>query len=180
LAVLDQNSKVKSERIKELRAQIFYRLERYEESYNLYRDIVKNSSDEFEQERLTNLQASAVNVENSDIFEVMAFSNEIRVFIKTICKKNRKKNFTKKKFQKKVPENFLLKFFSNFFWLSWMPKTFFFNFTENFLNFFFCEIKNLFFGRLFNFYLYRKISKIIKNPEIIIMYKKLNYKHYFT
>jgi hypothetical protein len=69
LAVLDQNSKVKSEKIKELRAQIFYRLERYEESYNLYRDIVKNSSDEFEQERLTNLQASAVNVENSDIFD---------------------------------------------------------------------------------------------------------------
>ena len=31
---------------KELKAQILYRLERYEESYAVYRDILKNSSDD--------------------------------------------------------------------------------------------------------------------------------------
>ncbi len=71
LAVLDKNSKPKSEsdRVKELRAQIYYRLERYEEAYAIYRDILKNSSDDFEQERLTNLQAAGVFVDNSEVME---------------------------------------------------------------------------------------------------------------
>lgn len=44
-----------------------YRLERYQECYGVYRDIVKNTSaseDEFEAERMTNLAAVAVSLRN--------------------------------------------------------------------------------------------------------------------
>ncbi|XP_067657986.1 signal recognition particle subunit SRP72-like [Haliotis asinina] len=44
-------------RSKELLAQVLYRLEEYEECYDLYRDIVKNSQDDFDDERQTNLAA---------------------------------------------------------------------------------------------------------------------------
>ncbi len=52
-------------RLKELRAQVLYRLERYEECFDLYRDLIKNTSDDFELERLTNLEAVAVNLATS-------------------------------------------------------------------------------------------------------------------
>lgn len=48
--------------IKELKAQILYRLENYEECYSLYRDIVKNSSDDYEEERTTNMSAVVSNL----------------------------------------------------------------------------------------------------------------------
>lgn len=56
-----------SSRIKELKAQILYRLERYEECFTVYRDIIKNSHDEYEEERETNLAAVLGNlaIENS-------------------------------------------------------------------------------------------------------------------
>ncbi|XP_045189095.2 signal recognition particle subunit SRP72-like [Mercenaria mercenaria] len=44
-------------RCKELLAQVLYRLEQYEECYRLYRDLIKNSQDEFDEERETNLSA---------------------------------------------------------------------------------------------------------------------------
>lgn len=44
-------------RIKELKAQILYRLEKYEECFAVYRDIIKNSHDDYEEERETNLAA---------------------------------------------------------------------------------------------------------------------------
>ncbi len=44
-------------RAKELRAQVLYRLERYEECFSLYRELIRNTSDDFEMERLTNLSA---------------------------------------------------------------------------------------------------------------------------
>ncbi len=59
------NKSSSSTRIKELKAQVYYRLEMYQEAYNVYKDLLKNTSDDFEQERLTNLQAAAVYVENS-------------------------------------------------------------------------------------------------------------------
>ncbi|XP_012281414.1 signal recognition particle subunit SRP72 [Orussus abietinus] len=49
-------------RIKELKAQILYRLERYEECFSVYRDIIKNSNDEYEDERETNLAAVIANL----------------------------------------------------------------------------------------------------------------------
>ncbi|XP_076102018.1 signal recognition particle subunit SRP72-like [Mytilus galloprovincialis] len=44
-------------RVKELLSQVLYRLEQYEECYNLYRDIIKSTEDDFEEERQTNLSA---------------------------------------------------------------------------------------------------------------------------
>lgn len=54
-------------RIKELKAQVLYRLERYEECFAVYRDIIKNSHDEYKEERETNLAAVLGNLatENS-------------------------------------------------------------------------------------------------------------------
>lgn len=54
-------------KVKELKAQILYRLEKYEECFAVYRDIIKNSDDEYADERETNLAAVLVNltIENS-------------------------------------------------------------------------------------------------------------------
>ncbi|XP_046625088.1 signal recognition particle subunit SRP72 [Neodiprion virginianus] len=56
-------------KIKELKAQILYRLEKYEECFAVYRDIIKNSNDDYEDERETNLAAVLSNLaaEGSDI-----------------------------------------------------------------------------------------------------------------
>lgn len=51
-----------SHKIKELKAQVLYRLERYEECYNVYRDLIKNSQDDYEDERETNLAAVIANL----------------------------------------------------------------------------------------------------------------------
>ncbi|EDW83174.1 uncharacterized protein Dwil_GK22456 [Drosophila willistoni] len=59
--------------LKELRTQILYRLERYEECLDSYKDIIKNTSDEYEDERRTNLSAVAANLaldKNKDVPEV--------------------------------------------------------------------------------------------------------------
>lgn len=49
-------------KVKELRAQILYRLERYEDCFDMYRDIIKNTDDEYEEERTTNLSAVVANL----------------------------------------------------------------------------------------------------------------------
>lgn len=49
-------------KIKELKAQILYRLEKYEDCFSVYRDIIKNSNDDYEDERETNLAAVLVNM----------------------------------------------------------------------------------------------------------------------
>lgn len=51
-----------SMRIKELKAQILYRLEKYKECYAVYRDIIKNSTDDYEDEREANLAAVLVHL----------------------------------------------------------------------------------------------------------------------
>lgn len=48
--------------VKELRAQVLYRLERFEECLNSYRDLIKNTQDEYDDERLTNMGAVAANL----------------------------------------------------------------------------------------------------------------------
>ena len=68
LKVLDSNlgsSKKEGPKHRELRAQILYRLERFSECFDIYRDIIKNSmvDDEFEEERMTNLAAVSANLE---------------------------------------------------------------------------------------------------------------------
>jgi signal recognition particle subunit SRP72 len=48
--------------LKELKAQVLYRMEQFDECFNLYKDIVKNSSDDYEEERTTNLSAVVANM----------------------------------------------------------------------------------------------------------------------
>ncbi|GFS58379.1 signal recognition particle subunit SRP72 [Nephila pilipes] len=51
-----------SDREKELLAQVLYRLERYDDCFDVYKDLVKNSEDDFEEERETNLAAVVANL----------------------------------------------------------------------------------------------------------------------
>lgn len=44
-------------RVKELKAQVLYRLENYQECFDVYKDLIKNSEDDYEEERQTNLAA---------------------------------------------------------------------------------------------------------------------------
>ncbi|XP_053735644.1 signal recognition particle subunit SRP72 [Synchiropus splendidus] len=46
-----------TDKLKELYAQVLYRLERYEECKSVYTDLIRNSQDEYEEERKTNLAA---------------------------------------------------------------------------------------------------------------------------
>lgn len=64
-----ENVQNPSLKIKELKAQVLYRLERYEECFTIYRDIIKNSHDDYEEERETNLAAVLGNlvIEGSDL-----------------------------------------------------------------------------------------------------------------
>ncbi|XP_015908172.2 signal recognition particle subunit SRP72 [Parasteatoda tepidariorum] len=47
---------------KELLAQVLYRLERYPECFELYKELIKNTDDDFEEERETNLSACVSNL----------------------------------------------------------------------------------------------------------------------
>lgn len=53
----------------ELKAQVLYRLEKYEDSYGLYRDIIKKTNDDYDSERQANLNAVAANLEGNTIIE---------------------------------------------------------------------------------------------------------------
>ncbi|XP_038615383.1 signal recognition particle subunit SRP72 [Tachyglossus aculeatus] len=46
-----------SEKLKELYGQVLYRLERYDDCLAVYRDLIRNSQDDYEEERKTNLSA---------------------------------------------------------------------------------------------------------------------------
>lgn len=48
--------------LKELKAQILYRLEKFEECFDVYKDIIKNTQDDYEDERTTNLSAVIANL----------------------------------------------------------------------------------------------------------------------
>ncbi|XP_055606621.1 signal recognition particle subunit SRP72-like [Uranotaenia lowii] len=59
-----QNSGIKPlpPNLKELQAQILYRLEKFEECFDMYKDIIKNTHDDYDDERTTNLSAVAANL----------------------------------------------------------------------------------------------------------------------
>lgn len=65
-----------SPQLKELYAQVLYRLERYEECFDIYRDIIKNTDDEYEEERTTNLSAVVAN---------LAIEGSVIIFLFWIC-----------------------------------------------------------------------------------------------
>lgn len=53
---------IEIEMLFDFRAQILYRLEQYQDCYNLYRDIVKNTTDDYEDERKANMAAVVANL----------------------------------------------------------------------------------------------------------------------
>ncbi|KAM6261593.1 signal recognition particle subunit SRP72 [Porphyrio hochstetteri] len=52
-----QSASQQTDKLKELHGQVLYRLERYDECLAAYRDLIRNSQDEYEEERRTNLSA---------------------------------------------------------------------------------------------------------------------------
>ncbi|XP_022094450.1 signal recognition particle subunit SRP72-like [Acanthaster planci] len=46
-----------SPKLKELKGQVLYRLEQYKECLDVYKDLIKNTSDDYDEERATNLSA---------------------------------------------------------------------------------------------------------------------------
>lgn len=65
LKVLDELGDDVELPLKELKAQVLYRLENYCGSADLYQDIIKNSSEEYEDEYFTNLSAALVYLDNN-------------------------------------------------------------------------------------------------------------------
>ncbi|XP_063313353.1 signal recognition particle subunit SRP72 [Pelobates fuscus] len=52
-----ESTSQKSDKLKELHGQVLYRLERYKECLSVYQDIIRNSQDDYDEERKTNLSA---------------------------------------------------------------------------------------------------------------------------
>ncbi|NXC32206.1 SRP72 protein, partial [Campylorhamphus procurvoides] len=52
-----QSASEQTDKLKELYGQVLYRLERYDDCLAAYRDLIRNSQDEYEEERKTNLSA---------------------------------------------------------------------------------------------------------------------------
>ncbi|NWI04444.1 SRP72 protein, partial [Tichodroma muraria] len=52
-----QSASQQTDKLKELYGQVLYRLERYDDCLTAYRDLIRNSQDEYEEERKTNLSA---------------------------------------------------------------------------------------------------------------------------
>lgn len=61
----------------ELKAQVLYRLERYDDSYSLYRDIIKNTTDDYDDERQANIAAVVSNLSNVTSIEPESPTYEI-------------------------------------------------------------------------------------------------------
>lgn len=81
-----ENVQNPSLKIKELKAQVLYRLERYEECFAVYRDIIKNSHDDYEEERETNLAAVLGNLAIEGSVSSMHFRKLLIVFDTNISK----------------------------------------------------------------------------------------------
>lgn len=54
-------------RLKELKAQVLYRIEDYDEALAVYEDIVKNADDDYSDERETNLGAVLVHLSKKKV-----------------------------------------------------------------------------------------------------------------
>lgn len=63
--------------LKELKAQVLYRLENYSECVKLYRDIIKNTSDEYEDEHQTNMSAALVFLD-----ETVSYTSKLTIKLK--------------------------------------------------------------------------------------------------
>ncbi|XP_066259038.1 signal recognition particle subunit SRP72 [Euwallacea similis] len=66
LATINKSEDEVDYRVSELKAQIHYRLEEYKEAHSIYQSIIKNTDDEYEEERLTNLYATMVYLDDNE------------------------------------------------------------------------------------------------------------------
>ncbi|KAJ8926937.1 hypothetical protein NQ314_020789 [Rhamnusium bicolor] len=66
LKVIEQSEEEIDFRTKELRAQVLYRLEKFDESAQIYHEIIKNADDDYEDERYTNLMAVMVYMDTEE------------------------------------------------------------------------------------------------------------------
>lgn len=66
LKIIDQADYEVGYHLKELKAQILYRIENYADCVKVYRDIIKNTNDEYEDERQTNLTAALAFLDKSE------------------------------------------------------------------------------------------------------------------
>lgn len=82
--------------LKELRAQVLYRLEQYEECLDAYKDIIKNTHDDYEDERLNNLSAVAANLATEGSTKEVSNIQEVtyEVCYNVACALAGKKKFT--------------------------------------------------------------------------------------
>ncbi|XP_078455184.1 signal recognition particle subunit SRP72 isoform X2 [Lampetra planeri] len=53
-----ESASQQTNKLKELLGQVLYRLERYEDCLAVYRDLIRNSQDDYDEERMTNLSAA--------------------------------------------------------------------------------------------------------------------------
>lgn len=65
MKTIEQSEEEIDLRTKELKAQILYRLENFEEASQIYHEIIKNTNDDYEDERYTNLSAVMVYLEEN-------------------------------------------------------------------------------------------------------------------
>jgi len=74
-------------RKKELMAQILYRLEKFEQSFEAYRELIKNANDDFEQERQTNLSAIIACLQQQGVSNVIQslFIPQLLQTIRFLC-----------------------------------------------------------------------------------------------
>ncbi|XP_074040914.1 signal recognition particle 72 [Leptinotarsa decemlineata] len=67
LKIIEASTQELNFRIQELKAQILYRLEKYNDATDIYQDIIKNiHDDDYEDERYTNLSAAMVHLSNEE------------------------------------------------------------------------------------------------------------------
>jgi signal recognition particle subunit SRP72 len=85
--------------LKELKAQILYRLERFEDCFDLYKDIIKTTSDDYEDERTTNLSAVVANL------NIEGSVSNITVPLNTITQRNSNSRKRNSPFSEKTPTN---------------------------------------------------------------------------
>ncbi|XP_050314497.1 signal recognition particle subunit SRP72 [Anthonomus grandis grandis] len=77
LAIIDNGAGELDLRVKELKAQILYRIENYEQANLVYQDLIKNTDDDYEEERLTNLYATLVYLDQMPDMELKEDAYEI-------------------------------------------------------------------------------------------------------
>lgn len=88
LRTIDKAERPLAASLKELRAQVLYRLEQFDECFDAYKDIIKNTNDDYEDERATNLSAAAANLAVVGSVNTNYLNFEWVIFADAFCPNN--------------------------------------------------------------------------------------------